>query len=140
MALMHENLTGQIIKAFYNVYNELGYGFLEKVYEKSLALELESIGLRVGRQRPINVFYLGRPVGDYYADLIVEGLVIIELKCAEALCEAHEAQLLNYLKATNVEVGLLLNFGPKPAFRRKIFTNDKKRHRERPAMTAEESV
>ncbi|SRR6266496_842524 len=130
MALMHENLTGQIIKAFYNVYNELGYGFLEKVYEKSLALELESIGLRVGRQRPISVFYLGRPVGDYYADLIIGGLVIIELKCAEVLCEAHEAQLLNYLKATNIEVGLLLNFGPKPAFRRKIFTNDKKRHRE----------
>jgi len=140
MALMHENLTGQIIKAFYNVYNELGYGFLEKVYEKALALELESMGLRVGRQRPVKVYYLGREVGDYYADLIVEGLVIIELKCAEALCEAHEAQLLNYLKATNVEVGLLLNFGPKPAFRRKIFTNDKKRHRELPAMTAEESV
>jgi len=140
MALLHENLTGQIIKAFYDVCNELGYGFLEKVYEKALALELESMGLRVGRQRPVKVYYLGREVGDYYADLIVGGLVIIELKCAEALCEAHEAQLLNYLKATNVEVGLLLNFGPKPAFRRKIFTNDKKRHRELPAMTAEESV
>jgi GxxExxY protein len=140
MALMHENLTGQIIKAFYNIYNELGYGFLEKVYENAFALELESMGLRVGRQRPIRVHYLGREVGDYYADLIVEGLVIIELKCAEAMCEAHEAQLLNYLKATDVEVGLLLNFGPKPAFRRKIFTNDKKRHREPPAMTAEESV
>jgi len=140
MALMHENLTGQIIKAFYKVYNELGYGFLERVYEKALALELESMGIRVGRQQPIKVYYLGREVGDYYADLIVEGLVIIELKCAEALCQAHEAQLLNYLKATDVEVGLLLNFSPKPAFRRKIFTNDKKRHRELPAMTAEESV
>ncbi len=140
MALKHENLTGQIIKAFYDVYNELGYGFLEKVYEKALALELESMGLRVGRQRPIKVYYLGRQVGDYYADLIVEGLVIIEIKCAEALCEAHEAQLLNYLKATDIEVGLLLNFGPKPAFRRKIFTNDKKRHRELPATTEEESV
>jgi GxxExxY protein len=140
MALMHENLTGQIIKAFYNIYNELGYGFLEKVYENAFALELESMGLRVGRQRPIRVHYLGREVGDYYADLIVEGLVIIELKCAEAMCEAHEAQLLNYLKATDVEVGLLLNFGPKPAFRRKIFTNDKKRHRELPATTDEESV
>ncbi len=140
MALMHENLTGQIIKAFYKVYNELGYGFLERVYEKALALELESMGLRVGRQRPIKVYYLGREVGDYYADLIVKGLVIIELKCAEAMCEAHDAQLLNYLKATDVEVGLLLNFGPKPAFRRKIFTNDKKRHRELPATTDEESV
>ena len=140
MALKHENLTGQIIKAFYNDYNELGYGFLEKVYENALALELESMGPRVGRQRPINVYYLGRQVGYYYADLIIEGVVIIELKSGEALCVAHEAQLLNYLKATEIEVGLLLNFGPKPEFRRKIFTNDKKRHRELPAMTAEESV
>ena len=140
MALKHENLTGHIINAFYKVYNELGYGFLEKVYENALALELESMGLRVGRQRPLKVYYLGRQVGDYYADLIVEGLVIIELKCAETLCEAHEAQLLNYLKATDIEVGLLLNFGPKPAFRRKIFTNDKKRHRELPATTDKESV
>lgn len=130
MALKHEQLTGRIINAFYKVYNELGFGFLEKVYENALALELESTGLRVGRQRPIKVHYLGRQVGDYYADLMIEGLVIIELKCAEALCEAHEAQLLNYLKATDIEVGLLLNFGPKPAFRRKIFTNDKKHHRD----------
>ena len=137
MALMHENLTGQIIKAFYKVYNELGYGFLERVYEKALALGLESMGLRVGRQRPIKVYYLGRPVGDYYADLIVGGLIIIELKCAEELCKANEAQLLNYLKATDSEAGLLLNFGPKPSFRRKIFTNDKKRHRE---LTPTESV
>jgi GxxExxY protein len=107
----------------------LGYGFLEKVYENALALELESMGLRVGRQRPIKVFYLGRQVGDYYADLIVGGMVIIELKSAEALCEANEAQVVNYLKATDSEVGILLNFGPKPAFRRKIFTNDNKRHR-----------
>ena len=140
MALKHENLTGQIINAFYKVYNELGYGFLEKVYEKALAIELGSMGLRVGRQRPIKVYYLGRQVGDYYADLIVEGLVIIELKCGEALCEAHEAQLLNYLKATDIEVGFLLNFGQKPAFRRKIFTNDKKRHREPAATTDKESV
>ncbi|MEK6321290.1 MAG: GxxExxY protein [Acidobacteriota bacterium] len=140
MALKNENLTGQILKAFYKVYNELGYGFLEKVYENALTLELESSGLRVGRQRPVKVYYLGRQVGYYYADLIFEGLVIIELKCGEALCEAHEAQLLNYLKATDVEVGLLLNFGPKPEFRRKIFTNDKKRHREVIPETHEESV
>ena len=138
--LKHENLTGQIIKAFYNVYNELGYGFLERVYENSLALELESMGFRVGRQRPVKVYYIGREVGDYYADLIVEGKVIIELKSAEAMCEAHEAQLLNYLKATEIEVGFLLNFGPKPAFRRKIFTNDKKRHRGFAATAGEESV
>ena len=91
MALLHENLTGQIIKAFYYVYNELGYGFLEKVYENALALELESMGLRVGWQRPIRVYYVGRQVGKYYADLIAEGLVIIELKRGDSLCEAHEA-------------------------------------------------
>lgn len=97
------------------------------------------MGLRVGRQRPIEVYYSGHQVGYYYADLVIDGLVIIELKCGEALCEAHEAQLLNYLKATDIEVGLLLNFGPRPEFRRKIFTNDKKRHREVPRMD-EESV
>jgi GxxExxY protein len=130
MALKHEDLTGQIIKAFYKVYNELGYGFLEKVYENALALELESMGLGVRRQQPTRVYYFGLQVGDYYADLVVENLVIVELKCAEGICEAFEAQLLNYLKATEVEIGLLLNFGPKPELRRKIFTNDKKRHRE----------
>ena len=132
MALKYENLTGRIIKAFYDVYNELGYGFLEKVYENAVAFELSSAGLRVGQQRPVAVYYLGREVGCYFADVIVERLVIIEVKSAEALCEAHEAQLLNYLKATEIEVGLLLNFGPKPAFRRKIFTNDQKRHRQLP--------
>jgi GxxExxY protein len=130
MALKHEDLTGQIIKAFYKVYNELGYGFLEKVYENALALELESVGLGVRRQQPTRVYYFGRQVGDHYADLVVENLVIVELKCADGICEAFEAQLLNYLKATEIEIGLLLNFGPKPEFRRKIFTNDKKHHRE----------
>ena len=95
MPLKHENLTGQIIKAFYKVYNELDYGFLEKVYENALALELRTLGLRVGRQQPIRVYYGGQQVGDYYADLIVENLVILELKCAEAVSPAHEAQLLN---------------------------------------------
>ena len=132
MALKYENLTGRIIKAFYDVYNELGYGFLEKVYENAIALELSSAGLRVGQQRPVEVYYLGRQVGCYFSDVIVERLVIIEVKSVEALCEAHEAQLLNYLKATEIEVGLLLNFGLKPAFRRKIFTNDQKRHRQLP--------
>jgi GxxExxY protein len=130
MTLKHEGLTGQIIKAFYKVYNELGYGLLEKVYENALALELQSMGLGVRRQQPTRVYYLGRQVGDYYADLVVENLVIIELKCAEGINDAYEAQLLNYLKATEIEIGLLLNFGPTPEFRRKIFNNDKKRHRE----------
>jgi GxxExxY protein len=130
MALKHEDLTGQIIKAFYKVYNDLGFGFLEKVCENALAVELESMGLGVRRQQPTRVYYFGRQVGDYYADLVVENLVIIELKCVEGICEAFEAQLFNYLKATEIETGLLLNFGPKPELRRKIFTNDKKHHRE----------
>ena len=100
------------------------------MYENALALELESMGLGVRRQQPTRVYYFGRQVGDYYADLVVENLVIIELKCADGICEAFEAQLLNYLKATEIEIGLLLNFGPKPELRRKIFTNDKKHHRE----------
>ena len=126
MALKYENLTGKIIKAFYDVYNELGYGFLEKVYENAIALELSSAGLRVGQQRPVEVYYLGRQVGCYFSDVIVERLVIIEVKSVEALCEAHEAQLLNYLKATPYEVGLLLNFGPKPETKRRSFDNNRK--------------
>jgi len=125
--LIHRNLTETIIKAFYQVYNTLGYGFLEKVYENALAIELDSMGLRVNQQQPIKVRYKGKLVGDYFADMVVEGKVILELKAADAICERHETQLLNYLKATEIEVGLLLNFGPKAEFRRKVFTNDKKR-------------
>jgi len=125
--LKHEKLTEQIIKAFYKVYNTLGYGFLEKVYENALAIELRRTGLGVAQQHPIKVYYEGELVGDYYADLIADNTIIVELKAAEAVSEAHEAQLLNYLKATEIEVGLLLNFGPKLEFRRKIFTNDKKK-------------
>jgi GxxExxY protein len=105
MSLKHETLTGQIIKAFYKVYNELGYGFLEKVYENAVALEFASTGLQVGRQQPTRVYYFGRQVGDYYADLVVENLVIVELKTADGICDAFEAQLLNYLKATEIEIG-----------------------------------
>ncbi len=127
--MLHEELTNIIIGAFYKVYNTLGYGFLEKVYENSLKIELQRHGLRVQQQKHIKVHYEGLEVGDYFADLLVEDLVIIELKAAEGICEEHEAQLLNYLKATDVEVGLLFNFGKNPEFRRKIFTNDKKRIR-----------
>lgn len=127
--MLHEELTNIIIGAFYKVYNTLGYGFLEKVYENSLKIELQRHGLRVEQQKHIKVHYEGLEVGDYFADLLVNDLVIIELKAAEAICEEHEAQLLNYLKATDIEVGLLFNFGKNPEFRRKIFTNDKKRIR-----------
>jgi GxxExxY protein len=124
--LLHAETTDLIIKAFYHVYNTLGYGFLEKVYENALRVTLQKWGLSVGQQVPVKVFFEGELVGDYFADLIVAGRVIIELKVAEGIDPAHEAQLLNYLRATDVEVGLLLNFGPKPAFRRKLFLNEHK--------------
>jgi GxxExxY protein len=119
----HSDLTDLIIKAFYNVYNLLGYGFLEKVYENALLIELQSLGLEVKRQVPIKVYFKGQEIGSYFADIVVNDVVIIELKAAEILVEAHEAQLTNYLRATNIEVGLLLNFGKQPQVKRKVFTN-----------------
>jgi GxxExxY protein len=125
--LLHEELTDQVIGAFYNVYNRLGTGFLEKVYENALYFELMERGLQVEQQKPVKVFYGAHSVGLYFADLVVNGSVIIEVKAAEMLNPVHEAQLNNYLKATEIEVGLLLNFGGKPEFRRKYLTNDRKR-------------
>ncbi len=127
MDLLHQELTNRIIRCFYDTYNELGYGFLEKVYERSMFLELTSKGLHVEAQMPIKVFYHRQLVGDYFADLCVENKVIIEIKAADALDESHEAQLLNYLKATHIEVGLLMNFGPEPEFIRKVFENRNKK-------------
>jgi GxxExxY protein len=129
MELLHKDITDKILKAFYTVYNELGFGFLEKVYENALIIELRNTGLRCAKQQPIKVQYGGSVVGDYFADIIVENIVILELKAAEGIVEEHELQLINYLKATEVEIGLLLNFGKKPEFKRKIFTNDKKKIR-----------
>ena|SRR5579872_686169 len=126
--MLHEEITGKIIASFYVVHKKLSYGFLEKVYENALAIELRKHGLKVEKQKQIKVYYDTDLVGDYYADLIVEDKVILELKAAEGLIEEHEHQLMNYLKATHIEVGLLLNFGTKPQFKRKIFTNDKKFH------------
>ena len=127
MELLHKDITDKIIKSFYTVYNELGYGFLEKVYENAMFLELVSTGLYCEKQKQIKVFYNGQIVGEYFSDIIVNSFVIVELKAAEALYEEHEFQLINYLKATEIEVGLLLNFGKKPEFKRKLFTNDKKK-------------
>ncbi len=123
MELLHQELTSKIINAFYKVYNELGYGFLEKVYENALFIELTSQGLWVKKQQRIRVYYQEIEVGEYFADLLVEEKVIVELKAAESLADEHERQLLNYLKATDKEVGLLLNFGKKPQFKRKVFQN-----------------
>ncbi len=127
MELLHKELTDEIIKTFYDVYNELGYGFLEKVYQNSLYIELKARGFRVEAQKQIKVHYKGKEVGEYYADLIVNDLIILELKAAEALAKEHEWQLINYLRGTNIEVGLLLNFGVKPEFRRKVFENIRKK-------------
>jgi GxxExxY protein len=124
--MLHEQLTSQIIAAFYVVYNTLGYGFLEKVYENALILELCKRGFTVKQQVPIQVYYEGKVVGEYFADLLVDDLIILELKVADEIAQAHEAQLVNYLKATNLEVGLVLNFGPKPEFKRKIYSNARK--------------
>ncbi len=120
---LHSEISKKIIQSFYTVYNVLGYGFLEKVYENALKIELEKCGLIVETQKSIKVFYNGIEVGYYVADMVVNDLIIIENKAASALCEEHEHQLLNYLKATQHEVGLLLNFGTTPVFKRKIFEN-----------------
>ncbi len=124
---LFKDLTSRIISGFYKVYNTLGFGFLEKVYENALKIELEKIGFIVERQKPINVYYNEIPVGEYYADLIVDNKIILELKAVESLIKEHELQLINYLKATEMELGLLLNFGRKPEIKRKIFMNENKK-------------
>jgi len=122
----HSILTEKVIKAFYKVYNVLGYGFLEKVYEKALAHEIQKSKLKVRTQFPLEVYYDNQKMGLYFADLLVEDVLVIELKAAENLVPENEAQLVNYLKASKLEVGLLLNFGKKPQFKRKVFINDRK--------------
>ncbi len=123
MEYLHKDITEKIIKAFYNVYNILGYGFLEKVYENAMMIELTSMHLICERQKPLDVYFKEKKVGEYFADIIVEDKVIIELKAAEGLIPEQEAQLLNYLKATNIKVGLLLNFGKTPRIKRQVFEN-----------------
>lgn len=127
MELLHKELTESIIKVFYDVYNELGFGFLEKVYQNSLYLELKSRGFEVEAQKQIKVHFKGFEVGEYYADLLVNNTIILELKAVEAIVPEFEHQLINYLRGTDKEVGLLLNFGLKPEFRRKIFENSRKK-------------
>jgi GxxExxY protein len=126
--MLHQELTEPVLKAFYKVYNTLGYGFLEKVYENALAYELRRLHLDVQQQQPVAVYYDCQLVGDYFADIVVNGRVLLELKSAEAIHVRHMAQIMNYLKATEIEVGLLLNFGPEPSFKRRILTNDRKRN------------
>jgi len=124
--MKHEEITELIIKAFYKVYNTLGYGFLESVYLNALLIELKGMDFKAEINKRIYVYYYGNVVGDYVADMIVEDIIICELKANESLSEENEHQLVNYLKATEMEVGLLLNFGKRPEIRRKIYDNDKK--------------
>jgi GxxExxY protein len=124
--LKYEELTGAILKAFYEVFNELGQRFLESVYENALAIALGSEGLHVARQVPVPVWFRGKQVGDFRADLLVDSRVLLELKAGRAIEPVHEAQLMNYLRATDVEVGLLLNFGPKPQFKRLAYDSARK--------------
>jgi GxxExxY protein len=127
--LKHGDITDKVIRCFYDVYNELGFGFLESVYHRAMVIALDQAGLKVESRAKVPVYFRGQQVGDFEADILVEGYVILELKAVEALVAAHDAQLLNYLKATDAEVGLLLNFGPKPKFARFVFDNARKRSR-----------
>lgn len=124
--LMQEVLTDRIIKVFYDVYNELGHGFLESVYEAAMEIALKQSGLEVQRQVRLRVTFRGQDVGEFVADLLVNNTVFVELKAVSALDASHAAQALNQLRASHIEVGLLMNFGPRPEFKRHIFTNDRK--------------
>ena len=129
VAFPHRDLTEQIIGAFYDVYNELGFGFLESVYHKAMLIALADLGLCAESEVKLRVHFRERVVGEFDADIFVERKVIVELKAVDEFCAAHEAQTLNYLKASELEVGLLLNFGPKPRIKRLAFSNDRKRSR-----------
>jgi len=124
--MKYQELTENIIKAAYTVHNTLGYGFLEKVYQNALVIELAKRGIKADSEKPIKVFYEGQIVGDYLCDLIVDDKVILELKAVKELNDIHEVQLVNYLKATGVEVGLLINFGPSVKIKRRVFDNFRK--------------
>ena len=126
----HKEITEKILQGFYEIYNELGSGFLESVYEHALSIVLTGYGFHVERQKDISVYFRGHNIGEFRADLIVNEKVIVELKAVRSIDPVHEAQLINYLKATDIEVGLLLNFGNKPQFKRLIYDNKRKTVRE----------
>ncbi len=128
--LKHRELTEKIIGVFYEVYNELGHGFLESVYEKAFEIALTAKGVAVLRQIEVPVWFRGKQVGDFTADVLVEKCVLLEIKAGRSLHPAHEAQLLNYLRATEIEVGLLFSFGLKPEFKRMAYDNVRKNQRQ----------
>ncbi|MFP4547545.1 MAG: GxxExxY protein [Fidelibacterota bacterium] len=126
--MKHQKITDKIISAFYNSYNHLGYGFCEKTYENALMIELRTTGLSAKNQFPIKVYYKDYIVGDYYADILVNGKVLIELKAIKQISKEHKSQLLRYLHATDIEVGLILNFSESPKFERVVYSNDRKQY------------
>lgn len=126
--LYHKELSDEIIGAFYEVYQQLGYGFAERVYQNALYFELRDRGLRVDTQQKSDVYFKGKHVGSFYSDMIVNDTIILELKVFSSISEAHERQLLNYLKSSKIEIGYVLNFGKEPEFSRKILSNWKKPH------------
>jgi GxxExxY protein len=125
--MKHSGITDRIIGVFYEVYNELGYGYLESVYENALVIALAAKGLAGRQQMPVPVSFRGHLIGNFAADILVDDVVLIELKVARAIDETHRAQLMNYLRATQIEVGLILNFGPKPEVKRMVLDNERKR-------------
>jgi GxxExxY protein len=132
--LKYRNLTQKIIGIFYEVYNELGHGFIESVYEAAFEVALRSKGLSVHRQIEVPVWFRGRKIGDFTADMLVDKCVLLELKAGKALNPAHEAQLLNYLRATEIEVGMLFSFGLRPEFKRLAYDNARKRRGDHPGL------
>ncbi len=138
--LMHFETTEKILHAFYDVYNELGPGFLESVYEQAMCIAMRELGLQVETQVPVPVWFRHHQIGNFRADMLVNGVVLIELKTAKAIDRIHEAQLTHYLKATPVEVGMLLNFGPQALFRRIAFENSRQKIRENPRESAVKAV
>ena len=129
---LHADVTDAVLKVFYEVYNELGGGFLESVYHKALAIALRQAGLIVLVQVAVPVSFRGESVGEFFADASVNGCVLLELKAISTLDKVHDGQILNYLRATDSEVGLLLNFGPKPQFKRFLLENKQKKNRRYP--------
>jgi len=123
----YAELTEKTIKAAQNVHNSLGYGFLEKVYHNAMVLELRKTGLEAASEKAITVCYDGQVIGEYFADIVVADKVILEIKAVQTVNSAHEAQLVNYLKVTNIDVGLLLNFGKSLEVKRKIFETARQR-------------
>lgn len=122
----HSDLSEKIIKVFYEIHNELGYGFSERIYQKAFGIALRQIGFKIEEQIPIKVYFRGHEIGEYFADMIVNDVILLELKAVGQIVDEHEAQLLNYLKSTKIEVGYVMNFGKSTTFKRKVLDNDRK--------------